>query len=1249
MKPPSPSLILSVCCASVCWGGALAVPAPAIPLAFEQRDQALFVAHSGNAAVLIQPARITMAGVTIHFLKSLPAARLEGVGPAAPATYIGAAAQRTFRQFPKLAMHNLYPGIDAVFYGNAGYGNTGQLEYDLELAPGASLTRLRVAFENTRSLRLAADGSLIAEAGSGELRQMPPRVFQGRRQVAARYVSLGRNQVTIRLGSYDPHLPLTIDPVLVYAKYFGGSGSDTANAVAADAQGNVYVAGHSNSFDFPAVDGVSSRPLPPLIALTNAGQTITRLPIAGENSVTALGGSPDGNILYAATSGGIYYSPNGGATWKATAPLPAVVLAQFQTPLVVNDISVDAIDPSRAYVATNRGLFSTDSNGQGWGARDFDLAANADGSIAASAITVSHVDHTLLYATTSTPNYLYKSTDAAGTWQFLNPSYPGEPAPGFFPTSRIVFTVGPDGSSLYIVDGNSILLKSGDGGATWQRGAAGLFGARSIRVYPANPATANPATANPTIWVLDNFGLQKSGDGGASFASVNPAAVPGQSVTAFAYDSASRTLYLAASGSVYASVDQGVNWQAAPVSSASIHMLQAIGGRVFAGLDTPQTPFLVKFDPTGARLLYSTFFTGRPLDNIAALKVDAQGSAYLTGNTSSQNFGGAFKLSAPSPLSFSSYVAKVAPDGTNLAWLTVLGGSKGVFTTGLAVDSAGAAYITGGTASPDFPTTPNALQPSVPTAVCTRPPESFFFHNPNTQTWAFAAKLSPDGSAFAYSTFLTGACGSAGQGIAINAAGEAFVAGSTTSPDMPVSSGAYQAAFPGPLDKTAFPNAFSAGFVVRLSAAGDQALGGTYVGGGYTSQVNAVAIDPAGNPILTGSTWGIAPGATPGAFQAAVPYRCSEPTAIFGPPQPPFEGDDAFVLKLDATLSKAAYLTYLGGSCSDSGLGLALDPTGNVWVAGRTSSGDFPLNAPFQAGGNASGFVGELSPDGSKLLFASLADGNSLAIDTSGFVYVAGSTTLPEIPKRGGPNSFAATAFLAKIDPAPNPQVVIDSFVNLSNPDITVVPPFPTGAVAPGELVRIAGHNLGPATKLDAQLDSTGRLPFSAANTRVLFDAFPAPLISVQDAAIVCFVPFAVSQVTQVTVESNGQFSNAVRIGVSAAIPEILAIANQDGTANSATNPAPQGSVIVVYVTGLGQTYPASVDGQINTSPAAVPVAPVSAFVGGQASPPEYVAAAAGLVAGISQVNVRVPVNNIASGATSIGVNSADATLFVVK
>src|ERR1051326_8666428 len=184
-------LFLFLCCL----GRALAISTDAIPLSFEEREAALFVAHSGNTSIRFRPAGVSIDDVTLHFLKADPGVHLEGLGPAAPATYLGAANRRTFQQFPELAMRSLYPGVDAVFYGNAG-----GLEYDLQPAPGAFPIRLRLWFENARRLRLSSDGSLVADAGSGELRQMPPRVFQAGRQVAAHYVLLGANRVAIRLG-----------------------------------------------------------------------------------------------------------------------------------------------------------------------------------------------------------------------------------------------------------------------------------------------------------------------------------------------------------------------------------------------------------------------------------------------------------------------------------------------------------------------------------------------------------------------------------------------------------------------------------------------------------------------------------------------------------------------------------------------------------------------------------------------------------------------------------------------------------------------------------------------------------------------------------------------------------------------------------------------------------------------------------------------------------------------------------------
>jgi uncharacterized protein (TIGR03437 family) len=1009
--------------------------------------------------------------------------------------------------------------------------------------------------------------------------------------------------------------------------------------VATDARGNVYVAGQTSSPDFLSSDGATHQPTPPLLALTNGGQNIAPLPVANETSISAMGGTPDGKILYVAAGANVYYSSDRGATWRKTGAIPAPVFDTPQAPLVINDISVDAIDPSRAYIATSRGMYSTSDNGQDWFPRDYALAANFDGAIQAASVTVSQVDHTVLYSTTGRPNYLYKSTDAAGTWQQLNPLYAGEPAPNPFPPNQILFTLVPGGSDVYVINNNGTLIKSTDSGATWQKLSGGLFGAKSLRIDVANAAN---------LYVLDNFGVQKSNDGGVTFTTVNPPGVAaGTTVQGMAYEPASATLYAAVNLSIYASADQGATWKPVPLSPAEFHTMQAIGGRVLVGITTPPATYLVKFDPTGQRLLYSMFFVNSPIVGIAALNVDSQGSAYLAGNTIARNFAGARQLSLPSPSSaITSYVAKVSADGSGLVYLSTLGASKGLSVQSMAVDSSGAVYLTGSTPSPDFPTTANAFQPALPSAACPRSSQLAPFEIVNFQNWAFVSKIAQDGASLVYSTFLGGACGSIGRGIAVNGAGEAFVGGFTTSPDLPTLDNAFQAAFPGPLHSSGYPNTLSAGFAVRLSAAGDKLLGATYVGGGYVSAVNAVAVDASGNPLLTGSTWGISSGATAGAYQSSVVYRCAEPISI-GPSQPPSNGADAFLLKLDPALSKPAFLTYLGGSCFDAANSLALDAGGNAWLAGTSNSADFPVVDPFETKSSSTGFVSELSADGSKLLFSSFAEASSMSIDPHGSVYLAGSTIFAAAAKESG--ASAATAVLTRIDPAPAPPVEIDSIVPQSvNNNSSTLPTISFGSpVAPGQLVTIQGHKLGPATKVNTALDSNQRLPFAAAGTRVLFDGSPAPLISVEDTAIVCFVPFAVSQTTTVTVESSAGRSNALRVAVAPSAPQILVVVNPDNTINSAANSAPQGSVVGLYVSGLGQTAPPSVDGQVTAVPPAVPLAPVTVYVGGTAVTPQFVAAAVGLVAGITQVNVQIPAGNYQNGQSFISVNNSGAALYV--
>lgn len=195
---------------------------------------------------------------------------------------------------------------------------------------------------------------------------------------------------------------------------------------------------------------------------------------------------------------------------------------------------------------------------------------------------------------------------------------------------------------------------------------------------------------------------------------------------------------------------------------------------------------------------------------------------------------------------------------------------------------------------------------------------------------------------------------------------------------------------------------------------------------------------------------------------------------------------------------------------------------------------------------------------------------------------------------------------------------------------------YSSGAVSPGEIVTIFGSNLGPATLAGAALDSNGAVSKQIANTQVLFDGAPAPLIYVSANQSSAIVPYSVhGNSTQAIVMHNGQTSAAVPLAVASSAPGLFtsnasgggqgAFTNGDGTPNSARNPAAKGSIVTMYATGEGLTSPPGIDGKIAVPPYAVPALPVSVTIDGIAAEIEYKGGAPGEVAGVMQVNVKIP------------------------
>jgi len=338
--------------------------------------------------------------------------------------------------------------------------------------------------------------------------------------------------------------------------------------------------------------------------------------------------------------------------------------------------------------------------------------------------------------------------------------------------------------------------------------------------------------------------------------------------------------------------------------------------------------FVTKLNPAGSALLYSTYLGGSLTDQGFGIAVDSAGNAYVTGFLDSANFpttAGAFDTTINSGDAEDAFVTKLNPAGSALLYSTYLGGSGSDGGLGMAVDSAGNAYVTGFTGSANFPTTAGAFDTT----------SNGGFDD------AFVTKLNPAGSApLVYSSYLGGSGDDQGRGIVVDSGLNAYVTGSTTSADFPTTAGAFDTTSNGGFDA----------FVTKLNAAGSAPLAySTYLGGSVTDVGNGIAVDSAGNAYVTGASVSTNFPTTAGAFD----------TTSNG-------GFDAFVTKLNSAGSAPlVYSTYLGGSVTDQGSGIAVDSAGNAYVTGFTESTNFPTTAgafDTTSNGGPDAFVTKITP-----------------------------------------------------------------------------------------------------------------------------------------------------------------------------------------------------------------------------------------------------------------------------------------------
>jgi hypothetical protein len=375
--------------------------------------------------------------------------------------------------------------------------------------------------------------------------------------------------------------------------------------------------------------------------------------------------------------------------------------------------------------------------------------------------------------------------------------------------------------------------------------------------------------------------------------------------------------------------------------------------------------YVTKLSPDGRRVLYSTFFGGTGRTEANAIAVDRRGDAFIGGVTNPEGIPTTEGALQPRGAGTTTgFVAKLAPNGRRLLYSTYLGGTEDRYgfagvVNGIAIDSAGDAYVTGATESDSFPVTSGAAQTQAEIPVPS-------YLDPT----AFVAKLDPSGSRLLYSTFLGGHAWDSGAAIAIDRSGNAYVTGETESLDFPVTPGALRAA--------KAKNEFGIGFVTKVNHRGTSFLYSTYLGGDGIDEPRAIAIDAAGNAHVVGRSSSADFPTTPDAVQGH------------------HHGfQSAFVSTLSADGGSLLHSTRLG---FESGArGVAIDPTGDTFVVGFQQKKESAI-------GRGHAFLAELSPTLSQVRFWTPLGGEhssaaAIVIGPSGDLYVAGGSGRG-LPKR---------------------------------------------------------------------------------------------------------------------------------------------------------------------------------------------------------------------------------------------------------
>jgi hypothetical protein len=573
--------------------------------------------------------------------------------------------------YSRIRYKNVYPGIDLVYYGSHQ-----QLEYDFAIAPGANPGQIQFELTGATQTRLDAEGNLILQTGSGDLHFQSPVIYQEsngvRLAVSGTYVMNDSTHISFRVAQYDPSKPLVIDPVLIYSTYLGGSGDDEPSGIAVDNAGSVYVAGYTDSTDFPLA-------APGSLPAGNTHVFVAKLDPTGSSLVYAdyIGGNNQdyGYALVLDSANEVYVT---GSTSSSDFPL---------------------VNPYQATYPGSLNGFLTRISADG-SALVYSTYFGGNGSDLPASIAIDGLGSVLVAGNTSSTNF-----PVANAYQATAQPNQG----GLFGNYGFLTKFSPDGSylaySTYFAGNTNVAYNCG-GTPCWTspfsainsiavdaNGDAYTAGVTNTYNFPTTQsaylATDSTQQTNPTVGFVSKFSSSGTLDYSTYFYESSAALTEADAIA------------VDGSGSAYVT---GIAFSDGtfPVTSTTI-CNPAVSQ--FAC----DYAFVTKFDPTGSTLVYSTFLGPNNNATPRAIALDSNDDAYVLSSTSSTSFGivdGIESYSNGSDL----LLVEIDPLASTQLFATYLGASADEFAAGIALDSNGNIYIAGSTDSTDFPTTQGSFQ-----------------------------------------------------------------------------------------------------------------------------------------------------------------------------------------------------------------------------------------------------------------------------------------------------------------------------------------------------------------------------------------------------------------------------------------------------------------------------------------------------------------------------------------------------------